>query len=165
MKLVSDWRQSLRWFSVQAMALQGATAAAWLALPAEWRETFPAEWMTACAVLLMALDIARDMARQMIAERIDLRMAEGGKLYPASERATQGIKLAEAQAVLAGGNAGPYLTAAAKARGDTVKALAGKVVRKAETEAAAAATAEGERVAAYAAIDKARSVKAVIEAM
>ena len=64
MKLVSDWRQSLRWFSVQAMALQGATAAAWLALPAEWRETFPAEWMTACAVLLMVLGIVGRLVDQ-----------------------------------------------------------------------------------------------------
>lgn len=112
-----------------------------------------------------ALDIARDLARQMIAERIDTRMAEAGELYPAAEVASHPIKLSEAQSVLAGGDAGPYLSAAAKARGEDVKALAGKVVRKAEDHAKLLANAEGERAAAYAAIDKARSVKAVIEAL
>ena len=112
-----------------------------------------------------ALDIARDLAKQMIAERIDTRMAEAGELYPAAELATQPVKLAEAQAVLAGGEAGPYLSAAAKARGDNVKSLAGKVVRKAEDEAKAVAQAEAERAAAYMAIEKAKTVKAVIEAL
>jgi len=112
-----------------------------------------------------SLDIARMLARQMIVERIDAKMAEGQEVYPASEIKTQSAKLAEAQAVMAGGDAGLYLKAAAKSRGDTVKALAGKIVRKAEDDAAAAAVAEGERVAAYAAIDKARSIKAVIEAL
>jgi len=64
MRLVSDWRAAWRWFSVQAMALNGAVAAAWLALPQEWRDVFPPEWMTAGAIALMALGVVGRLVTQ-----------------------------------------------------------------------------------------------------
>ena len=57
MKLVKNARQSWRWFSVQAMALQGAVAGAWLAVPDDMRAAVPSEWLAACAVALTVLGV------------------------------------------------------------------------------------------------------------
>jgi len=58
MKPVKNWRQSWRWFSVQAMALQGAVAGAWLAVPDDMRGAVPADWLAIAAVVLTALGVA-----------------------------------------------------------------------------------------------------------
>ena len=58
MKLVKDARKAWRWFSVQAMALQGAVAGAWLVVPDDMRAAVPAEWLAACAVALTVLGVA-----------------------------------------------------------------------------------------------------------
>ena len=55
MKLVSNWRQSWRWLSMQAFALQGAVAGAWLAVPDDMRASVPSEWLAACALVLTVL--------------------------------------------------------------------------------------------------------------
>lgn len=57
MRLVPDWRQAWRWFSVQAFALQGIAAASWLAVPDDMRAAVPAEWLAAGAIALTALGI------------------------------------------------------------------------------------------------------------
>ena len=58
MKLVKDARKSWRWFSVQAMTLQGAAAGAWLAVPDDLRIAVPSEWLAAAAIALTGLGIA-----------------------------------------------------------------------------------------------------------
>ena len=58
MKPVKNWRQSWRWFSVQAMAMQGAVAGAWLAVPDDVRGAVPADWLAIAAVVLTALGVA-----------------------------------------------------------------------------------------------------------
>jgi hypothetical protein len=58
MKPVKNWRQSWRWLSMQAMALQGAVAGAWLAVPDDMRQSVPSEWLAACAVVLTLLGVA-----------------------------------------------------------------------------------------------------------
>lgn len=40
-KLIKDWRQSWRWYSQQAAALQVALAGAWLAIPEDARASIP----------------------------------------------------------------------------------------------------------------------------
>ena len=57
MKLVPDWRNAWRWFSVQALALQGAAATAWLTVPDDMRASVPQEWLAAGAVVLAVLGI------------------------------------------------------------------------------------------------------------
>jgi hypothetical protein len=57
MKLVPDARRAWRWFSVQAMALQGACAAAWLAVPGDLRSAVSSEWLAAAAIALTVLGI------------------------------------------------------------------------------------------------------------
>ena len=58
MKLVPDARRAWRWFSVQALALQGAAAAAWLAVPDDLRAAVPSEWLAGAALALTVLGIA-----------------------------------------------------------------------------------------------------------
>ena len=58
MRLVKDARKAWRWFSVQAMALQGAAAGAWLVVPDDMRASVPSEWLAACAVALTVLGVA-----------------------------------------------------------------------------------------------------------
>jgi hypothetical protein len=58
MTLVKDAGKAWRWFSVQAMALQGAAAGAWLAVPDDMRASVPSEWLAAGAIALTVLGIA-----------------------------------------------------------------------------------------------------------
>jgi len=58
MKTVKNARQSWRWWSVRAMALQGAVAGSWLAVPDDMRMAVPSEWLAAGAILLTVLGIA-----------------------------------------------------------------------------------------------------------
>lgn len=64
MKLVKDAKQSWRWWSMRAMALQGAVAGSWLVVPEDMRASVPSEWLAACAVVLTALGIAGRLIEQ-----------------------------------------------------------------------------------------------------
>ena len=64
MRLVKDARKAWRWFSVQAMALQGAAAGAWLMVPDDMRASVPSEWLAACAIVLTVLGIAGRLVAQ-----------------------------------------------------------------------------------------------------
>jgi len=64
MKLVKDARKSWRWWSVRAMALQGAVAGSWLAVPDDMRGAVPAEWLAAAAILLTVMGIAGRLVDQ-----------------------------------------------------------------------------------------------------
>ena len=55
MKLVSDWKDAPRWFSVQCLALAGAINGAWVAIPADMQASIPQEWITYATVALMVL--------------------------------------------------------------------------------------------------------------
>ena len=58
MKLIPDWRAAWRYYSTQALALQGAIAASWLAVPDDWRAAVPAEWLAVAALALTAFGVA-----------------------------------------------------------------------------------------------------------
>jgi hypothetical protein len=64
MRLIPQWRRAWRWFSVQAFALQGALAAAWLAVPDTLRATVGAEWLAAAAIILTVLGTAGRLVDQ-----------------------------------------------------------------------------------------------------
>lgn len=57
MKLVDGWRRAWRWFSVQALAVSGAGAAAWLMVPDDMRAAVPREWLATGAIVLAVLGI------------------------------------------------------------------------------------------------------------
>lgn len=58
MKLVKDAREAWRWFSVQAMVLQGAVASSWLFVPDDMRAAVPAEWLAVAAIALTVMGVA-----------------------------------------------------------------------------------------------------------
>lgn len=57
MKLVSDWRDAWRWFSVHALALAGVLPGAWEALPQRWQDVVPVSWVATAAAVTAALGI------------------------------------------------------------------------------------------------------------
>lgn len=54
-KLVSNWKRSWRWFSVQAMALQGTAATVWAVNPDDVRATFPSEYVAGFFIVVSVL--------------------------------------------------------------------------------------------------------------
>lgn len=64
MRLIPQWQRAWRWFSVQAFALQGALAAAWLAVPDTLRASVPSEWLAAAAIVLTVLGTAGRLVDQ-----------------------------------------------------------------------------------------------------
>lgn len=64
MKLVNDAGRAWRWFSMWALAAQGAAGAAWLSVPDDLRQTIPSEWLAAAAIVLTALGVVGRMVKQ-----------------------------------------------------------------------------------------------------
>lgn len=110
------------------------------------------------------IDVARDLAYQMTRGDVASMLAGLRIEYPQEERDTWPTKIAEAQAVLAGGSIDDtiYLKAVATVTGMDAKALAKKVIDKATEYASAVASAEAFRSARYEAIDKAKNIKAIV---
>jgi hypothetical protein len=54
MKLIPDWKQAWRWFSVQALALIIALPVAWAMLPADAKAFLPDSWEPWVLVILAA---------------------------------------------------------------------------------------------------------------
>jgi hypothetical protein len=55
MILIRNWRESWRFFSMQAFALAGAIQTTWLSVPAEQQALVPVEWVMYATVLCVAL--------------------------------------------------------------------------------------------------------------
>lgn len=62
MKLVANWRDAWRWFSVQAMAAIVALPLVWASLPADVKGYLPDGWEP---YLLMVLAVAGIMGRMV----------------------------------------------------------------------------------------------------
>lgn len=46
MKLIPNWRDAWRWFSVQALAILAAEPLVWAQLPADVKAMLPPDWRT-----------------------------------------------------------------------------------------------------------------------
>jgi hypothetical protein len=57
MKLIPDWRQAWKWFSVQAFAIIIALPVIWMALPADVKAYLPDSWKPWIMVALAAAGI------------------------------------------------------------------------------------------------------------
>lgn len=62
MKIIANWREAWRWFSVQAMAAIVALPLVWTALPADVKGFLPDGWEP---YLLMALALAGLVGRMV----------------------------------------------------------------------------------------------------
>jgi len=57
MRLVSDWRQAWKWFSVQALALSTAILAIWQMLPPELKHSVPDQYVTYGTMAILVLGV------------------------------------------------------------------------------------------------------------
>jgi hypothetical protein len=57
MKLVSDWKKALGWFSVQIPAANAALLLTWSQLPAKFQEVLPMPWVLGIAIALLVLGV------------------------------------------------------------------------------------------------------------
>lgn len=64
MKLIPNWRQAWRMFSVQAMTLAGAMQAAWVAIPPDLKDRVPDGLVDVLTVAILALGIAGRLVDQ-----------------------------------------------------------------------------------------------------
>ncbi len=63
-RLVENWKEAWRWFSLQAMALVVAVQGAWAAMPDDLKQHFPSWLVTALSVSLLLLGIGGRLVRQ-----------------------------------------------------------------------------------------------------
>ena len=68
MKLIPNWRQAWRMFSVQAMTLAGAMQAAWLAMPADLKSRVPDGLVDGLTVAILALGIVGRLVDQGVSK-------------------------------------------------------------------------------------------------
>ena len=64
MKLISNWKQALRMFSVQAQSLNLVGIAAWTALPDDMRAMIPPSVVLGLAMVLLVLGIVGRLIAQ-----------------------------------------------------------------------------------------------------
>lgn len=64
MKLIQDWRQAWRFYSVQALAVIAAIPIVWASLPEEWRATVPSEWIKVMVVVVAVAGILGRIIQQ-----------------------------------------------------------------------------------------------------
>ncbi len=57
-KLVEDWRQAWKWFSVQAMGFSVILLGAWEVLPSDLKATLPEDIIRLLAIGMLSLGIA-----------------------------------------------------------------------------------------------------------
>ena len=113
------------------------------------------------------IDVARDLAGQMVRAAVSAMLADLSRDYPQEERDTWPTKIVEAQAILAGGSVEDtiYIAAVAAATGKPPEEIAAKVIEKATEYATEVARAEAYRTTRYGTIDKAKNVKSVVAAV
>lgn len=64
MRLVPDWRQAWKWFSVQILAIIMVLPVVWVGLPADVKAWVPQSWQIPILVLLGAGGIAGRLVDQ-----------------------------------------------------------------------------------------------------
>lgn len=64
MKLIDEWRQAWRWFSMQAMVAVAAIQGGWAAIPDDLKAHFPARLVTALSIGLLLLGIGGRLVKQ-----------------------------------------------------------------------------------------------------
>ena len=64
MKLIDEWRQAWRWFSMQAMVLVAAIQAGWAAIPDDLKAHFPPRLITILSIGLLFFGIGGRLVSQ-----------------------------------------------------------------------------------------------------
>ena len=64
MKLVEDWRQALKWFSVQFPLVNTAFLSTWALLPSKFQDALPVPVVIAIAITLIMIGVAGRLIEQ-----------------------------------------------------------------------------------------------------
>jgi hypothetical protein len=64
MKVIEEWRQAWRWFSMQAMVMVAALQGGWTAMPDDLKQHFPPRLVTGLSIFLLVLGIGGRLVRQ-----------------------------------------------------------------------------------------------------
>lgn len=68
MKLIDEWKQAWRWFSVQANLLSVSMTGAYLALPEKMQDVLPSKYVLGAAALITVLGTIGRLVKQTPAE-------------------------------------------------------------------------------------------------
>lgn len=55
MKLIPNWRDAWKWFSVQSMAIAMALQGTWLSLPVALQSKVPSDWVFGMTIAVLVL--------------------------------------------------------------------------------------------------------------
>lgn len=64
MKLVPQWQNAWKWFSVHALVLAGVLPATWCQLPESWRAIVPVGWVATATAITSILGVIGRLADQ-----------------------------------------------------------------------------------------------------
>lgn len=64
MKLIDNWRESWRMFSVQCFGLAIAIEGTWALLPDDMKESIPDSWVTAITIVVLVLGLIGRTVKQ-----------------------------------------------------------------------------------------------------
>lgn len=56
-KLVKNWRECLKWFSVQVPAINSALILTWTQIPTKFQDAYPVKWLLATVLFLLVLGV------------------------------------------------------------------------------------------------------------
>ena len=56
-KLIADWRQGFKWFSVQVPAINSALILTWTQIPVKFQDAYPVKWLLATVLFLLVLGV------------------------------------------------------------------------------------------------------------
>ena len=57
MKLIPDWKQAPKWFSVQALSLAATIQATWALIPDDLKASIPQEWVAGATSVILVLGV------------------------------------------------------------------------------------------------------------
>lgn len=64
MKLIEDWKDAWRWFSVQAMAAAGALQVVWIGMPDDLKASIGPQWVQGITFALLLLGVFGRLVKQ-----------------------------------------------------------------------------------------------------
>jgi len=68
LKLIEDWRNAWRWFSVNAMLLAAAIQGAWLQVPDDMKATLPPHVVSYSTIVLLVLGVLGRILKQGVSD-------------------------------------------------------------------------------------------------
>jgi hypothetical protein len=70
MKLIANWRDAWRFYSVQALAIIAALPIVWASLPPEWQAEVPSGWIKVMVVAVALSGILGRVLQQPSVEKV-----------------------------------------------------------------------------------------------